>query len=110
MANTFKSYTTASIGQSTSTIYTVPSGTTTIVIGIALANKLNTGSTVTADVFVDKASGSDVYMIRNVELYDGGSFTLAGTGKIILNTGDKLKMSASANFSVDVIVSVLEQT
>ena len=54
MANTFKSYTKASVSTSTVDIYTVPSATTTIVIGVALANRLGTG-TVYADIIVDKA-------------------------------------------------------
>jgi len=109
MANTFKSYTKASVSTSTVDIYTVPSATTTIVIGVALANRLGTG-TVYADIIVDKATGNDVYMIRNVALYDGSSFTLADTGKIILETGDKIKAISNTSNSVDVILSVLEQT
>ena len=49
-------------------------------------------------------------MIRNVALYDGSSFTLADTGKIILETGDKIKAISNTSNSVDVILSVLEQT
>jgi len=38
MANTFKNYTAASVGQSEETVYQVPQGTTSVVIGCNLAN------------------------------------------------------------------------
>ena len=110
MANTFKSYTRSSVSNSLTDLYTVPSGTTTIVIGVALANRIGAGTVVYADILIDKSSGDDVYMIRNAALYDGSSFTIADTGKIILNTGDKVRAISNTPNSVDVILSVLEQT
>lgn len=110
MANTFKSYTKASVTNSLTDIYTTPGATTTIVIGIALANILDNGTTVYADVKIDKATGDDIFIIRNVPLYDGSAFTLADTGKIILETGDKIQAISDTASSVDIVVSVLEQT
>lgn len=111
MANTFKSYTKASVTNSLTDVYTTPGGTTTIVIGICLTNSTGSG-TVNASVKVDKANVSldDVWLIRNVPLYDGSSFTLADTGKIILETGDKLQVISDTATSIDVITSVLEQS
>ena len=49
MANTFKVKTKASVNHSAlDTIYTVPSNTSTVVLGMALSNK--TSSAITADV------------------------------------------------------------
>ena len=110
MANTFKSYTKASVTDGLTDIYTAPGATTSIIIGIALANKLDNGNTVYADVKIDKATGDDVFLIRNVPLYDGAAFTFVDTGKIILETGDKLQAISDTASSVDIIVSVLEQT
>lgn len=109
MANTFKSYTKASLGTVTSDVYTTPGGTTTILIGITMSNSLGSG-TVYGDVILNKSVGDTVYMIRNVPLYDGASFTLANTGKVILNTGDKIQARSNTNSSVDLVLSVLEQT
>lgn len=111
MANAFKSYTKASVSTSTVDVYTVAGGTTATVIGIVLTNRLGTGVTY-ADVLVDKAdvTADDVYLVRNVKLYDGGSYTLSDTGKIILETGDKIRAVSNTLNSVDIMVSVLEQT
>ena len=44
MANTFKLKTKANVGTATSDVYVVPSATTTVVIGVTLAN--TTGSSI----------------------------------------------------------------
>ena len=110
MANTFKSYTKTTVTNSLTDIYTVPSATTSIVIGISLANILDNGNTVYADVKVDKSTGDDVFLIKNAPLYAGAAFTLSDTGKIILETGDKIQAISNTASSVDILVSVLEQT
>jgi hypothetical protein len=51
MANTFKVKTKAGIGTSITTVYTVPSSTTTIVLGLIVGNV--TGSAVNATVHVE---------------------------------------------------------
>ena len=108
MANTFKSYTKASIGTSTQDVYTVPGATTSVVIGFCLSNR--TGSSVTADVFIDKSTGDDVYIVKGILIPDGSLYDFNAGNKIILQTGDKIQVTSSTASSVDVIVSVLEQT
>jgi hypothetical protein len=51
MANTFKVKTKAAVGTSITTVYTVPSSTTTVVLGLIVGNV--TGSTVNATVHVE---------------------------------------------------------
>lgn len=109
MANAFKSYTKASVGITTTDVYTVPGATTATVIGFALANRTG-GNTVYANVLVDKSTGDDIYLIRNAALYDGSGFEFNGGNKICLETGDKIQASSDTESSVDIIVSVLEQT
>ena len=110
MANTFKSYTKASIGTSTQDVYTVPGATTTVVIGFCLSNR--TGASVTADVYIDKAdvSADDVYIVKSILIPDGSLYDFNAGNKIILETGDKIQVTSNTASSVDVIVSVLEQT
>jgi len=109
MANTFKSYTKASIGASTQDVYTVPGATTTVVIGFCLSNR--TGSSVTADVYINKASAADdVYIVKGILIPDGSLYDFNAGNKIILETGDKIQVTSNTESSVDVIVSVLEQT
>lgn len=109
MANLFKSYTKANVGTATSDIYTTPGATTSVIIGLCLAN--TTASSVTADVLVDKAGASDtVYLAKNLSVPDGTLYEFNAGNKIILETGDKLQISSSSSSSIDVMVSILEQT
>ena len=102
MANTFKNYTKASIGTTGQSVYTVPSSTTSVMIGLNLSN--TSASQVTADVLLN-----GTYIIKNVPIPSGSSLDALG-GKNILETGDNVVVESSAANSLDVILSVLEQT
>jgi hypothetical protein len=108
MANTFKSYTDADIGTSTADVYTVPSSTVAVIIGCNLSNK--TGDQVNASLIINKAVGDNVYLIRNIPIPNGSAFEFNAGNKIILETGDKIQVVSDTASSIDVIVSVLEQT
>lgn len=109
MANTFKSYTKANIGASVSDVYTVPGATTSVIIGLCLSN--TTSSLVTANVIVDKSGASDtVYLAKDLDVPNGTLYEFNAGNKIILEAGDKLQISSSTSSSIDVMVSVLEQT
>jgi hypothetical protein len=111
MANTFKSKTFA--GGSTSantamTVYTVPSTTTSIIVGLNLANIAN--SMIAIDVQIDKATGDDVYIAKSVPIPTGGSLELMTGNKYVLETGDVLKVTSTVANSLDSILSVMEQS
>jgi hypothetical protein len=110
MANTFKSYTKASIGTSTTDAYTVPSATTTVVIGFTLSNR--TGNQVNADVLINKSNVAldDVYLIKSIPIPNGSAFEFNAGNKIILEAGDKIQITSDTATSIDAIISVLEQT
>lgn len=110
MANTFKSKTKANVGNSAQTIYTVPASTTSVIIGFNLTNV--SVSDITADVFIDKAdvSADNVYLVKGIEIPTGTLYDFNAGNKIILETGDLIQVTSSASSSVDVILSVLEQT
>jgi hypothetical protein len=109
MANTFKSYTKASIGISQVDAYTVPSSTTSVVIGFCLSNR--SASTILVDVFVNKFSVSDdVYIVKGIEIPVGTLYDFNAGNKIILESGDKIQIQSNTASSVDAIISVLEQT
>jgi undecaprenyl pyrophosphate phosphatase UppP len=106
MANTFKSNVAANIVTSGNTIYTCPSATQTTLIGMTLANK--SGSTITANVFLTR-SAVDYSIISNVPIITGSSLVpVGGDQKIVLQAADVLKVTVSANGSMDVIASFLE--
>lgn len=102
MANTFKNYTASSVGKSEETVYTVPEGTTSVVIGCNLANVH------TAQV---KASvkAAYVHLVKDTPIPSGSALSVLD-GKVILQQGNTITIESDVDESVDVIVSVLEQT
>jgi hypothetical protein len=102
MANTFKNYTSASVGTSAATVYTVPASTTSVMIGCNLANI--SSSQVAVDV---QAAG--VYLAKGIPIPAGSALSVLD-GKIILETTDTVIVTSDTASSCDVIVSVLEQT
>ena len=108
MANTFKSFTDTAVGTSLATAYTVPSATVAVVIGLNVANI--TGNQINVDLKVDKASGDDIFLVKNIPIPNGSSFEFNAGNKFVLQTGDAIKIVSDTASSVDVIVSVLEQT
>lgn len=102
MANTFKNYVSASVGTSTATVYTVPSSTTSVIIGLNVSNRA------AAQITVDVLLGS-TYIIKAVAIPVASSLSVLD-GKIIMETTDTIRVTSSAASSADVILSVLEQT
>lgn len=102
MANTFKNYTSSSVGTSAVTTYTVPASTTSVMIGCNLAN--TTASQVAVDVQV-----AGVYLVKGAPIPANSALSVLD-GKIILETTDTVVTTSDTATSVDVIVSVLEQT
>ena len=109
MANTFKnevfngSNTTASTDMN---VYTVGSSTTTVVIGLVLAN--TTSSQITASIKLN--AGSIVYLVKNIPIPSGSSFEYMGGNKIVMETGNSLIVQASAANSLDTVASIMEIT
>jgi hypothetical protein len=108
MANIFKSYTDTAIGTSESTVYTVASGTVSVVIGLNVSNII--GNQINIDLRVDKATGDDVYLVKGIPIPNGSSFEFNAGNKFVLQTGDSIKVTSDTAASVDVLISVLEQT
>ncbi len=113
MANTFKVKTKAAVGTSAGTVYTVPSSTTTVVLGLILGNV--TGSAVNATVTVesdtsDTETNGNVELVTNAPIPAGGSLETLGGGKLVLQTTDVLKVTSDTASSIDVALSIMEIT
>ncbi|BCV02451.1 MAG: hypothetical protein CM15mV53_010 [uncultured marine virus] len=111
MANTFKVKTKAGIGTSITTVYTVPSSTTTIVLGLIVGNV--TGSAVNATVHVesdtsDTETNGNVELVTNAPIPAGGSLETLGGGKLVLQTTDILRVTSDTASSLDVALSIME--
>ena len=116
MANTFKVKTNGAMPSSAGTpltLYTVPSSTTTVVIGLPLCNIHTT--TVTADVQLvsdtsDTETNETVLLIKDVSIPAGSSLELLTGGKVVLQTTDILKIDCSVSAKIDATLSILEIT
>ena len=108
MANTFKLKTKANVGVSTSNVYVVPSATTTVVIGVTLAN--TSGSSINVGFGVTRASTDDVKLMKNVPIPQGSSFEFMAGNKVVLETTDTLTVESDVNNSLDVALTIMEIT
>ena len=113
MANTFKLKTKAGIDASLVTVYTVPSSTTAVIIGLTIANIK--GASITADAKIvsdtsDTETNADVYLAKDIPLPTGSSVEVMAGNKIVLQATDEVWVTGSATDSVDVILSIMEIT
>ena len=108
MANTFKLKTKANVGVTTSNVYAVPSATTTVVIGVTLAN--TSGSSINVGVGITRASTDDVKLMKNVPIPQGSSFEFMAGNKVVLETTDTLTAESDVNNSLDVALTIMEIT
>ena len=116
MANTFKVKTNGAMPTSSGTpltLYTVPSSTTTVIIGLTLCNIHTT--TVTADVQLvsdtsDTETNETVLLIKDVPIPAGSSLELLTGGKVVVQATDIIKIDCSVTAKIDATLSILEIT
>ena len=108
MANTFKLKTKANVGSTTQNVYVVPSATTTVVIGITLANV--SGSGVIVGVGITRPSSDDVKVLKNVPIPQGSSLEFMSGNKVVLEASDTLTVDSDSNNSVDATLTIMEIT
>lgn len=106
--NSFKSKASAGVGTSYVSVYTCPANSVGIIIGLNLACVAT--SSVIADVFIDKASGADANLIKNIPIPTGSSFEVLSGQKIVLEVGDQVKVRCDTTGGMDVLLSFLEIT
>ena len=110
MANTFKNAATADVTSgSYDTLYTTPSATQTVVLGLAIANK-NTQEVKVKVQFEDATDSSTYQLLEDVAIPGNTTLeTLAGQ-KYILEAGDVLKVQADTATSLDVVLGIMEKS
>ena len=110
MANTFKLKTKANVGVTTVGIYTAPAATTTVVIGITLAN--TSGSGVNVGVAVSRTSDTkeDIKLLKNAPIPSGSSLEFMSGNKIVLEATDTVTVDSDTNNSVDASLTIMEIT
>lgn len=110
MANTFKRYASRSIGTSAVTVgsYTVGASTQTTLIGLTVAN--TTASVITVDVQHNDGT-NDTYIVKAAPVPSGSSIVVVGGDqKVVMETGDSIKVTSNTATSADAFMSLLEIT
>ena len=121
MANTFKVCTIADVAVDSgtfSTLYTVAGSTTTVVLGLSIANKINAARTVTVKLTSDTgnrtgandAANENVTLLNEVSIPADTTLEVFAGQKIVMETTDVLTIGASAGSSLDATLSIMEIT
>ena len=108
MANTFKLKTKANLGVNTSNVYAVPTSTTTVVIGVTLAN--TSGQGINVGIGITRASTDDINVLKNVPIPQGSSLEFMQGNKVVLEATDTLTAESDVNNSLDVALTIMEIT
>ena len=110
MANTFKLKTKAGV-TTLATVYTVPSSTTSVVLGMMIGN--TTSSAITSTVTLssdtsDTETNADVVLITTTPIPGNSTLELLSGNKIVMQTTDYIRVYGSG--AVDVTLSIMEIT
>lgn len=114
MANTFKLKTNAAMPASAGTpltLYTVPGSTTAIVLGLIVANIDTTARTASVQVVsstVDTETNETVWLVKDMPIPTGSSQELLSGNKVVLRTGDVLKIDCDVAAKIDAALSIME--
>ena len=119
MANTFKVVTFAAEPASAGspyTVYTTPGSTTTIILGLVLSN-IHT-SQITAEVeLVSTTSGGGraaqngtSFIVKDAPIPVGSSLELLAGNKVVLETGDLIRVDCSVADKLSGTLSIMEIT
>jgi len=100
------SYVAKDIGTSASSVITVSSGTQAIA-SLIVSNTIT--SPITTSVYVTR-SAVDYYLVKNATIAVGGSLEVIQGNRVVLLSGDTLKVVNSTAASGDCVASVLTAT
>jgi hypothetical protein len=104
MAQDFTRYKARLTGTSAATLFTANSNDT--VVGISVANV--TGSAVNASVFINDGT-NDFYLVKNAPIPSGSALqVLDGGAKVVVQSGDILKVVSDTASSLDTWVSTVD--
>ena len=104
MAQDFERNTANAVGTSAVTLRTANSDET--IVGIHVANV--TSSQITVEVYINDGS-DDIHIVKDAPIPAGSSLqVLDGGAKIVMESGDALKVKSNTASSADVWVSVVD--
>lgn len=106
MANTYKGAVQKLTASTTTSVYTCPSSTISVVNLITICN-IDSSNSDTIEISIDR-SGTVYYINKGASIV--ATTTLTISGPIVLQAGDILKFKAATANRLDVTVSLLEIT
>ena len=110
MAETFKNALISNVDNaSDATLYTAPSGTTTIILGVAIANKTATDSTALVKL-TDSSTSVTTELIPTVTIPSNTTLEVFAGQKYVLEASDILKVQSSAATSLDAVLGLMQIT
>ena len=119
MANTFKVVSHDVMPASSGTpedLYTCPSSTTTIILGMVLANVHTSQVTVSVKLVSDTSGGgrtatnTTTFLLKDAPLPVGSSLEILAGNKVVLETTDKIQIDCSVTDKTSVTMSIMEIT
>tara|TARA_Y100000401_G_scaffold32962_1_gene24368 strand:+ start:138 stop:497 length:360 start_codon:yes stop_codon:yes gene_type:complete len=119
MANTFKVVSHDVMPASSGTpedLYTTPSSTTTVVLGMVLANVHTSQVTATVKLVSDTTGGgraaanTTTFLLKDAPIPVGASLEILAGNKVVLETTDKIQIDCSVADKVSVTMSIMEIT
>jgi|15BtaG_2_1085339.scaffolds.fasta_scaffold02175_4 hypothetical protein len=116
MANTFKLTTNAGLTTSLVDQYTTPGSTTTIIVGMSVANTSANSITVDAKIISSTSdnrrtgANESTYLVKGAPVPSGSSLEIMSGNKLVLETGDKVQALASTTGVADILISYMEIT
>ena len=119
MAITFKVVTFAAEPNSAGTpytVYTTPSSTTTVIIGLVLANIHSSAVTTEVELVSDTSGGGRAatngtsFLVKDAQIPSGSSLEILTGGKVILETTDAIRIDCSVADKISGTLSIMEIT
>jgi hypothetical protein len=111
MANDFKGVQSVGV-TSVTTVYTAPAtalgdaaNKDSIILELDIANTTASAVTASAEV-LDSSASTDAYIVKDAPIPAGSSLQVISGQKVILETGDSIRVTASG--ACDVVCSILE--
>jgi hypothetical protein len=110
MANTFKLTSNAGLTTSLVDQYTVPSSTTSIIVGMSVANTSANSITVDIKIVSDTGNNENAYLIKGAPVPSGGTLEIMSGNKLVLQATDTIQALASTTGVADLLISYMEIT
>ena len=119
MANTFKVVSHDVMPASSGTpedLYTCPGSTTTIILGMVLANVHTSQVTVSVKLVSDTSGGgrtatnTTTFLLKDAPLPVGSSLEILSGNKVVLETTDKIQIDCSVAEKASETMSIMEIT